>query len=44
MAPGDRDGGRPDRHPSLFQAVRLTAGGVLTGTRETEREAGRRNP
>ena len=44
VAPNDRDSGRTDRHSSLFRAVCLTAGGGLTGTRETEREAGRRNP
>lgn len=29
VAPDDWDGGRPDRHPSLFRAVCLTAGGGL---------------
>ena len=44
VAPDNRDGGWSDRHPSLFRAVCLTAGGGLTGTSKTERETGRRNP
>ena len=44
VAPDNRDGGWTDRHPYLFRAVCLTAGGGLTGTSKTERETGRRNP